>query len=395
MSIRNFLERMEQHVVNVINGRHRGRLTAVFRLLLFALSRVHENVVQFRLYLYDIALFRQRDLGCFVVSVGNLTAGGTGKTPLVELLARRLSARGKKVAILSRGYRRKPPPLWNRLTAFFGGGLVSAPPLLVSDGVTVLAGSAEAGDEPYMLARNLLARDGCPGAMVVVDKDRYKCGTFATDRGAEIIILDDGFQHLRLSRWMNLLVVDSTNPFHNHEMLPYGMLREPIRNMRRANYIFLTKCSDPARVEHLRHFFQRNTPGVPVIVSHHAPCHLEDVCRAGVRVGLEVLRGQPIASICAIAVPKSFEDYLQELGGDLVYSVRFADHHRYSAEELAAFCQEAGRRGAAYLLTTEKDAVRLPRLPKEHLPFYFLRVEIRILSGEEHFQECLSRLCLG
>ena len=122
--------------------------------------------------------------------------------------------------------------------SLFSGNPEIVPPRFVSDGERVLLDSAQAGDEPYMLARNLLARNGRPGVMVVVDKDRYKGGTFATRKGADIMILDDGFQHLRLRPWTNILVVDSTNPFHNHEMLPCGMLREPIKNLRRADLYF-------------------------------------------------------------------------------------------------------------------------------------------------------------
>jgi tetraacyldisaccharide 4'-kinase len=172
--IRDSLEKLEQYVIEIINGERRHGFARIFRYFLFFLSRLYRNAVQFRLSLYNSSILRQRVLGCFVVSVGNLTTGGTGKTPLVELLARTLAERGKNVAILSRGYRSKPRPLWQRIKSLFSGNPELVPPRFVSDGERVLLDSAQAGDEPYMLARNLLSRKGRPGVMVVVDKDRYK-----------------------------------------------------------------------------------------------------------------------------------------------------------------------------------------------------------------------------
>lgn len=395
ISARDILDRIEQYVVEIINGQRRDGFDRVFRYFLFLLSRIYRNVVQLRLSLYNASILRQRVLGCFVVSVGNLTTGGTGKTPLVEMLARRLARRGKKVAILSRGYKSKPRPLWHRIKSLFSGNPEIVPPRFVSDGQQVLLDSRQAGDEPYMLARNLLAEDGYPGVMVVVDKDRYKGGTFATRRGAEIMILDDGFQHLRLRPWTNILVVDSTNPFHNHEMLPCGMLREPIKNLRRADFIFLTKSNNSDSLRHLRRFLKAHNPQAKIIECNHEPRYLQDVNDLKDRRDLSVLNGKRVAAISAIAVPSSFEQYLESLGGTLVYRKRYVDHHRYHQDELRDFCKKAQQAGAEILLTTEKDAVRLPVLPKGHLPFFFLRVEIKILKGHEYLDNCISQICLG
>ena len=393
--LRDNLEKLEQYVVEIINGKKRDGFARIFRYFLFFLSRIYRNAVQFRLSLYNASILRQRVLGCFVVSVGNLTTGGTGKTPLVEMLARTLAERGKRVAILSRGYRSKPRPLWHRIKSLFSGNPEIVPPRFVSDGESVLLDSAQAGDEPYMLARNLLARNGCPGVMVVVDKDRYKGGTFATRKGADIMILDDGFQHLRLRPWTNILVVDSTNPFHNHEMLPCGMLREPIKNLRRADYIFLTKSNHGEHLRHLHRFLKRHNSQAKIIECNHVPCYLEQVDDPEKVYPLATLAGRKIAALSAIAVPESFESYLEALGAELVYRKHFADHHRYREQELQTFCEKAHKAGAEFLLTTEKDAVRLPVLPKDIPPFLFLRVEIKILRGMEHFDTCVSQICLG
>ena len=242
MSLHDFCEKTEQYVVDIINGRQTNTLDMMFRHFLFVLSRLYRNITQLRLTLYDNSLIKQHELGCTVISVGNLTTGGTGKTPVVELLAKTLAAKGRHVAILSRGYRSKPLPFFKRMKAKWSRNLDEFPPKVVSNGREVLLDSQNAGDEPFMLASNLLETPNRPGVAVVVDKDRVKGGNYAITRlQADTLILDDGFQYLRLRPLHNILLVDSTNPFNNHEMLPAGLLREPIKNLRRANVIFITK----------------------------------------------------------------------------------------------------------------------------------------------------------
>lgn len=395
MSLQDLSERIEHYVVEIINGKRRTGFARVIRWLLFGLSRLYRNAVQLRLSLYNAGLLRQRVFGCFVVSVGNLTTGGTGKTPVVELLAKTLLQRGKRVAVLSRGYRSKPRPWWYRLKSLFSGNPEIVPPRVVSDGSQVLLDSAVAGDEPFMLACNLLGRNGEPGAMVVVDKDRFKCGVYATSKGADTLILDDGFQYLRLRPWTNIMLVDSTNPFHNHEMLPVGMLREPIENLRRADYIFLTKSDGRKSLRHLQKFIKRHNPQAEIIECNHVPRYLQHVANREDQLPLEALKGKRIAAISAIAIPESFIRYLKQLGAEVVYTKHYADHHRYHAKELEQFNMAARKHGAEMLLTTEKDAVRLPEMSPNALPFYFLRVEITILSGHEAFNRCVSQICLG
>lgn len=394
MTLHDSLEKFEQYVVEIINGKRRDGFARYFRMFLFLLSRAYRNIVQLRLSLYTSQVFRQRVFGCFVVSVGNLTTGGTGKTPVVELISRTLAERGKHVAILSRGYRSKSQPVWHRLKGLFTGNPEIVPPKVVSDGRQVLLDSRQAGDEPFMLARNLLATDKRDGVMVIVDKDRFKGGTYATRKGADILVLDDGFQYLRLRPWINILLVDSTNPFHNHEMLPCGMLREPIKNIRRADFIFLTKSNGQASLRHLRAFLKRHNPNAPIIECNHIPQYLQNVADTGDSHPLEWLAGRKVAALSAIAVPEAFENYLTELGGVIVCRRHFADHHRYHPEELAKFCEEAREQGAEVLMTTEKDAVRMTHLPENSLPFYFLRVEIKILDGKQNFDECINQICL-
>lgn len=393
MSLQDLSEKLEQYVVEIINGQRRDGFAAYLRVVLFGLSCLYHSAVQLRLALYNAGILRQHVIGCFVVSVGNLTTGGTGKTPVVELLAKTLADRGKRVAILSRGYRSKPRPWWYRMKCLFSGNPEVVPPRVVSDGSRVLLDSGQAGDEPFMLAKNLLGTPERPGAMVVVDKNRFKGGTYAISKGADTLILDDGFQYLRLRPWTNILLVDSTNPFHNHEMLPCGMLREPIENLRRADYIFLTK-SDGRDFHHLRKFLKRHNPLAEIIECNHVPKYLQEVTGDS-REELTFLRGKKVASLSAIAVPESFNRYLRQLGADIVYQQHFADHHRYREGELSAFGRSARKAGAELIVTTEKDAVRLPELPAGILPTYYLRVEILILKGQEAFNRCVAQICLG
>lgn len=390
-----YLEKVEQYTVDIINGRNRTVWDRGYRVFLFVLSRLYLNIVQLRLALYSSSVLKQQDPGCIVVSVGNLTTGGTGKTPVVELLSRTLAERGRHVAILSRGYRSKVRRTWwQKVLRLLPGHRDTEPPRVVSDGREVLLNSAVAGDEPFMLASNLLSCDGHAGVAVVVDKDRVKGGRYAIQRlQADTLILDDGFQYLRLRPRLNILLVDTTNPFHNHEMLPCGLLREPIENLRRADYVVMTKSCGGEHLRHLRNFIRRHNPAAPVIECNHVPCYLQNV-QTRERLELSGLRGRKLAAISAIAVPASFLNYLTELGGELVYSRHFVDHHRYRESELEEVYEAAHAYGAEMIVTTEKDAVRLPRLRSDDLPVFYLRIAIRILKGQEEFDKCITQICL-
>lgn len=201
----NHLERIEQYFLQVIDGRRKTRGAKTWRLVLQGLSHLFGAIVQLRLYLFNHGIFRHHTLGCQVVSVGNLTVGGTGKTPIVEIFARSLQQSGRKVAILSRGYKKKKPPLMIRLRNSFRHAFdKSKPPLVVSDGKRLRLGSALSGDEPYMLASNL------PNVAVLVDKNRVNAGKYAIQElGCDTLVLDDGFQHLHLKHWVDIVLVDS------------------------------------------------------------------------------------------------------------------------------------------------------------------------------------------
>lgn len=371
--------------VDVIYDRRRDRRTTIYAYFLRLLSQLFSMVVQLRLFLYKNRVLKNQPLGCLVVVVGNLTVGGTGKTPVVEKLARTFAERGRKVAILSRGYKSKPEPFykvcWRLLTH-----IEAPPPKVVSNEKKVLLDSESAGDEPYMLAINL------PGIPVIIDKDRVKAGSYAIKRfGVDTLILDDGFQYMALKGQLNLLLIDKANPFGNRQLLPRGILREPIKHLHRASYIFLTK-SEGQPDDALKSLIKQYNPGAEIIECAHQPRFLQEV-NSDCRRELSFLEGKRIGAFSAIATPESFESLLREFKAQLVYNRRFLDHHRFSLEELSDFFRQAKEADLEMVVTTEKDAVRIPEDFDPGIPFYYLRVEIEILSGTEDFERAVSRIC--
>ena len=378
-------ENLEQFAIYVILARRGGVRAALLRSVLYLLSLIYERLVQFRLFLYRKRVFRERALGCLVISIGNLTVGGTGKTPIVEKFARALQKGGRHVAILSRGYKSVPRPSKRGLLAKLRGDNPD-PPRVVSDGKSLLLDSLTAGDEPYMLAHNL------KNVAVLVDKDRVKSGLFAIEKmNADTLLLDDGLQYLHLKHRLDIVLVDRQAPFGNEFLLPRGTLREPPRNLRRASYIFITK-STGASNEQLIKRVRRYNRTAEIIECAHKPLHLQNVV-TGEIASLEKLHGTFIGSICAIAAPDSFEDGLRKLGARIEIAKRYIDHHRYTEAELQSFISRCIRRDLEMVVTTEKDAVRFPLLIKTEVPIFFLRVEIEILSGHETWEHCVARIC--
>ncbi|MBO5688741.1 MAG: tetraacyldisaccharide 4'-kinase [Lentisphaeria bacterium] len=357
------LENIEPYFLALLSGKKRSRTDQFLLAVLLLASRVYRIVTQFRIWLYDKRVIRNHALGCLVVSIGNLSCGGTGKTPVVEVFAKTLSAKGRKVAILSRGYRSKKHSVWYKFRHMFDQQKLEVPPKIVSDGKNLLLDSMYAGDEPYMLASNL------KDVAVLVDKDRVKSGLFAIKNyGTDVLILDDGFQYLMLKPHINIVLVDSTDPFGNGHVLPRGILREPIKNIRRADYIFLSKSNGSPRLRHLKAFLRRHNRRAEIIECCHQPKYIEHVFNRGDQAPLERLRGAKVAALSAIAVPASFERFLTSLGAELVLTRSFADHHRYTQQEIIDFINDAKEAGAELIMTTEKDAVRIPKLDRQDIP---------------------------
>ncbi|MGA8658967.1 MAG: tetraacyldisaccharide 4'-kinase [Chthoniobacterales bacterium] len=384
--MRRWLDDLEQYAIEVILERRQGFRATLLRAALHSLSFVYLWAVQLRLFLYRKRIFRERQLGCLVISIGNLTVGGTGKTPVVEKFARALQTGGRRVAILSRGYKsvdaRKRRTWLNRVLREG----TDHPPRLVSDGQRILLDSATSGDEPYMLASNLR------GVAVVVDKDRVKAGLHAIkELNVDTLLLDDGLQYLHLKHRLDIVLVDRQAPFGNEFLLPRGTLREPPNNLRRASYIFITKCNGEPNTELVDRIRQYNRTA-EIIECAHKPLFLQHAYKDE-QLPLDYLDGLYIGSLCGIAAPESFENGLRKLGAKIEISRHFADHHRYTTKELVAFLQRCVRRDVGAVITTEKDAVRFPVVDPVPIPIYYLRVEIEILSGHETWDHCVQRIC--
>src|ERR1043166_3085826 len=379
-------ENFETFVLGVILEERRGKRATLVRGLLLFLSKIFQVLIKTRRFLYNVRIVRASTLGVQVIAIGNLTVGGTGKTPVVEKFARELRDQGRNVAILSRGYRSKPQPFHQWLLNKILLRDDTTPPRVVSDGKSLLLDSEMAGDEPYMLASNL------KDVVVLVDKDRVKSGRYAIEKfGCDTLLLDDGFQYWKLrGRRQDIVLVDRQAPFGNERLLPRGTLREPPSHLARATTIFITKSD--GQTEELRRRIAQFNPTAGLIECIHSPLYLEDVF-TGQRLGIEFLKGRKVASLSGIAQPESFEQSLVQLGVELVYAKRFADHHRFTQQEVINAINRGKKRQAETIITTQKDAVRFPKIDRRDLPIYFMRVEIKILSGANDFQDCVRKIC--
>jgi len=385
-NFRAWSESVETFFLEVILEERRGKRATLIRGTLYACSKVFQVAIKVRRFLYNVRILRDSTLGVQVIAIGNLTVGGTGKTPVVEKFARELRDQGRNVAILSRGYRSKPSPFHQRLMKKLLLRDDTTPPRVVSDGRSLLLDSEMAGDEPYMLASNL------KDVVVLVDKDRVKSGRYAIEKfGCDTLLLDDGFQYWKLrGRRQDVVLIDRQQPFGNERLLPRGTLREPPSHLARASVIFITKSD--GNTEELRRRITQLNPTAGIIECIHHPLYLEDVF-TGKRVGLHYLKGLRVASFSGIAQPESFEKSLVNLEADLVYAKRFADHHRFTQQEVLNAINRSKKRQAEAIVTTQKDAVRFPKIDRRDLPIYFMRVEIKILSGADDFQDCVRKIC--
>ena len=378
-------EELEEWGTDVIFGRARGFRAWAMRGILRVGSWFFRAVVGARLYLFRRRIKTVHYLGTLTISVGNITAGGTGKTPVVELLARTLAARGRKCAILTRGYKSKPlrhPQVWLDKD----GRRLRRIPKIASDGTNRKLNPHYAGDEPFMLARNL------DGVAVLVDKDRVKSGIFAIEQlGSNTLILDDGMQYLKLRHEIDIVLVDCGFPFGTGALLPRGTMREPRSSLRRASYIILTKSGGKPQDELIATIRKYNRVA-DIIVTNHAPAYLENIF-TGERKELSFLEGKYVACLSGIARPESFECLVEQQGAHVEIRRRYPDHHWFDQQELEAFVQRCADRALDAIITTEKDAVRFLEPDEMDVPIYFLRIEIDILEGRDKWDRMIDRIC--
>ena len=378
-------EELEEWGTDVIFGRAHGFRAWAMRGILRVGSWGFRAVVAARLFLFRRRLKTVHYLGTLTVSVGNITAGGTGKTPVVELLSRTLAARGRKCAILPRGYKSKPlhhPQVWLDKD----GRRLRDIPKIASDGTNRKLNPHYAGDEPFMLARNL------DNVAVLVDKDRVKSGIFAIEQlGCNTLILDDGMQYLKLRHEIDIVLVDCGFPFGTGALLPRGTMREPRTSLKRASYIILTKSGGKPQDELISTIRKYNRVA-DIIVTNHAPAYLENIFTKE-RKELSFLNGKYVACLSGIARPESFETLVEQQGANIEIRRRYPDHHWFDQQELEAFVQRCADRALDAIITTEKDAVRFLEPDEMDVPIYFLRIEIDILEGRDKWDRMIDRIC--
>jgi tetraacyldisaccharide 4'-kinase len=324
------------------------------------LGLLYGAAMRARAALYERRIFRTHKIGKPVISVGNLTIGGTGKTPLVAAIARHLAQEGRRVCILTRGYGRENP----------------GQRVIVSDGDQILAEVAQAGDEPLMLAEQLQGK-----AAVICDADRVSAAHYAEDKlASDVFILDDGFQNLRIARDVNVVTIDATNPWGNKHVLPAGILREPMKALRRADCVVLTRTDQSIEAD-LRKAIEK-VSDAPVLSSRMVTSEIRSIKSAGAQSKNLVAR-QPVAAFCAVGNPQAFFDLLRA-DFDLTDTTAFRDHHQFTQSDIDRATKGAIASGAYALITTAKDEVKLRRL-RFDLPCYVVDIEIEISSPDKLF----------
>lgn len=372
-------ETIQTYLYRVIHRERRGLLPILILMVLRIFSAVYALGVNVKLAMYRWGILKQHKLPCHVISLGNITVGGTGKTPTAQRLATLIRDMGYRVVILNRGYR----ATWQEDIG------------LVSDGEKIYMTAAEAGDEAYLLAKSL------PGIPVVIGKERAVTGEYAVKQlNAQVIILDDAYQHWQLARDLDIVLIDALNRFGNNCLLPRGTLREPLRNLNRAHAFLLTKVDQSTDNDRdsIRDTLARYNDKALVVESIHRPRWFIEIesWYKGVRdcgIALENVRGQAVAAISAIGNPSSFEQTIADIEVNVIDSLRFPDHHHYTMTEMQWAMERAVKKGATALVTTEKDAVKIPaEFIHSHrpLPVYVLGIEVRFLDGYEEFMHLIE-----
>jgi tetraacyldisaccharide 4'-kinase len=331
-------------------GKRRSSSDRLLIALLLPWAIIYSVVLRLRVFLYHQGVLRSFRLGAPVISIGNLSVGGTGKTPMTVLLARLLIARGKRVVVLSRGY----------------GGAAGGEIRIVSDGSRVLLSPAEAGDEPVLLANSV------PGLIVITGSDRYRAGQEALERfQPDIILLDDGYQHLRLERDLNILLLDARRPFGNGWTLPAGLLREPHSAVSRADLVIYTRSNPTTAYPEL--------PGIPVCRSSHRLSGVVSLA-GGPLSPFSLFAGKTGVACAGIADPNAFFAALLQEGLMLSATLSFRDHCSYDKAEQDTIRQALQQTGADYLITTEKDAVKMVFIQDLSIVAYAAVLELEIIE---------------
>lgn len=335
------------------------------------LNRLYGAIINRRNSLYEKGIFKSFALGALTVSIGNITVGGTGKTPLVAYVAEILAKKGEKVCILTRGYGRENPKQR----------------VLVSDGETILQDVKKSGDEPFELASKLLGK-----AIIVADANRAAAGVWAREQfGITAFILDDAFQHRRVRRDLDIVCVDATNPFGSWKTLPSGILREPLNNLKRAAAIVITRANLANDLPELKSQIAAYNADCPIFVSENKFSRLIDLkeflVASKTPADDETLKKNNYFAFCALGNPNNFFEQLRRENFELAATRTFSDHHFYTQNDIEKLIEKARQSGASLLLTTAKDAVKLKDLTFD-LPCLVAENELHF-TGENDFKEWL------
>lgn len=343
------------YLERVALGEDRGILSWLIRIVLWPLSALYQIGLAVYLLIYNTGIRKRCKLGVPVISIGNLTFGGTGKTPAVHTVCKMLADQGKKVLVLSRGH----------------GGKADGS-VVVSDGESVLCDTSISGDEPMLLAKSL------PGVPVIVGKDRRVSGRLAVEKfSPDVIVMDDGLQYWQLYRDLDIVVLNAQKPFGSGFVMPMGDLREPVSGLNRAGIVLLS-YADKVSSEALDNIIERvhKLSNAACFKCAHKPVGLRDAF-SGEQFDLGWVKGKKIAVFCGIGHPESFLNMLQSLGADILSSKVAGDHYEYSQEDIASIKKQGEQSGAEAYVTTAKDLARLGG--KIDLPnLYTLEIELEI-----------------
>lgn len=357
------------------------------------LGRIYGAIADLRNALYEKGVFKSFPLGAKTVSVGNITVGGTGKTPLVAFIAEILAARNEKVCVLTRGYGRTNPKKR----------------VLVSDGETILTDALNGGDEPFELANKLLGK-----ALVIADADRVAAARWAREKfGATAFVLDDAFQHRRARRDLDVAIVDATNPFGNRRVLPSGVLRERLENLKRADLIVISRANLIEDAEDLQAEIRKFNADCPIYVSENVILNLTELkdfsaktrknqsepqinaderemkaAQRKIKTRKSQLETKKALAFCALGNPENFFEQLRRERFDLIETLAFPDHHFYAPKDIVKIERVAKARGAETLLTTAKDAVKLEHFGFD-LPCFVVETELRF-DDEKGFRQTIE-----
>ena len=353
----------------IIRGWEHG-FSGAPRIVLSGLEGGYRGLLGAREWLYGRRLLRSRTVSCPVISIGNLTVGGTGKTPAVDLAAGTLMYLGRRVAIVSRGYGRR-----------------SSGTQVVADTASIRLEPRDAGDEPFLLARRL------PGVPVVVGGNRHEAARLAIERfGVTAIVLDDGFQHRTLAKDVEIVMTRAQRPWGNGRLLPHGPLREPLSALARADLIVATGADRVEDAEEVRATARRHAPGVPVVAARYVPVESWEAERMRPHP-LGDLAGRRLLAFAGVASPEAFARTLDTLRVEVADFATFADHHWYTAGDLAELDARATVLGAEGLVTTEKDWVRLRGLPRARCLIHVVSVRLELVDGARDWQQVFERAC--